>query len=65
MMGAIHKEPPPEHWDNSMTTRTLLLVCIVPSQQNFRCRFKASPFGQYLAPWPERLSMAGRLRQVD
>ena len=24
MMGAIHKESPPEHWDNSMTTRTLL-----------------------------------------
>lgn len=23
-MGAIHKESPPEHWDNSMTTRTLL-----------------------------------------
>jgi len=25
-MGAIHKESPPEHWDNSMTTRTLLLL---------------------------------------
>ena len=24
MMGAIHRESPPEHWDNSMTTRTLL-----------------------------------------
>jgi len=37
MMGAIHKESPPEHWDNSMTTRTLLLKGIVHSQQNFRC----------------------------
>ena len=26
MMGAIRKESPPEHWDNSMTTRTLLIV---------------------------------------
>ena len=25
-MGAIRKESPPEHWDNSMTTRTLLLL---------------------------------------
>jgi hypothetical protein len=48
MMGAIHKESPPEHWDNSMTTRTLLLKVIVHSQQNFRCRFKTSPFAQYL-----------------
>jgi len=31
MMGAIHKESPPEHWDNSMTTRTLLKVYIVHS----------------------------------
>jgi hypothetical protein len=31
MMGAIHKESPPEHWDNSMTTRTLLLAGIVHS----------------------------------
>jgi len=26
MMRVIHKEPPSEHWDNSMTTRTLLFL---------------------------------------
>jgi hypothetical protein len=30
MMRVIRKESPPEHWDNSMTTRTLLLVISLP-----------------------------------
>ena len=45
MMRVIRKESPPEHWDNSMTTRTLLLVISLPIGKTLEEVLKGSLFG--------------------